>query len=315
MNNFIALKAKKEKGITLVLALLLTGTVTVAALIIASLLVRELRLTDNMRKSLVAYYGAESGVESALYDINQTPAHQLDNYYGTVGGVSSWKITSSLGENQLKETLDWEGAKEIPLYDADNPSFGVTSIEFCWRGDCDVTGPQPPEEGPQPADQGPVAIEWTILTVHQNVTGTQAWLEPGPRGAEITRGIIPCAGKSRVTLELPDNLVTTDRHVLRFKHIDKYASGEIPGAVDFTIHMFAGDNEISFNHETQFKVTGTAGGVGGDISRALNVTLVPQSPAYNVFDYVIFSDTTVSKEDTKTPVGPVTSGGGGVVNP
>lgn len=302
MNNFISPKTPKEKGITLVLALLLTGTVTIAALIIAALLVRELHLTDNIRKSLIAYYGAESGLESALYDYKNGD-WPPPNIHGDVAEVSSWDINFGLGATEMNVSLPWETTKEIPLYDAEG-SFGVTAIKFCWSN-CGAGGPHQ-------LGLGPAAIEWTILTLHQNVGETETWMEPGPRGAEISRGIIDGTGKTEVLLNLPwviENWDATDRHVLRFKHIN----GENHDAVDFQITMQgAGGGAVPFNQETSFKVTGTA--AGGEVSRALEVTLLPRSPAYNVFDYVIFSDTYVGKEDTQAGSGPVGLPGG-VVGP
>lgn len=286
MNNFISPKVKKEEGITLVLALLLTGTVTVAALIIASLLVRELRLTDNIRKSLIAYYGAESGLESALYDYKTQ--NKLGDTHGDVAGISTWDINFGLGTQALNVSLPWETTKEIPLYDPDYQSFNVESINFCWSNCAGGLG----QSGPAPA-----AIEWTILTLRQDAQGT--WLEPGPRGAKIDRGIIDCAGKNEVPLDLSGAIPdwdAGDRHLLRFKHIDKYPPfGVEPGTIPFTITMAGESGPVAFNQETAFKVTGTITGPA-DVSRALDVAITPNSPAYNVFDYVIFSDTFVGKD-------------------
>lgn len=269
------------------LALLLTGTVTVAALIVAGLLVRELRLTDNIRKSLIAYYGAESGLESALYDYYHGGV--VETQSGDVGKVASWEINSNPSQTEMAVPLPWETTKEIPLYDLDDSSsFNVAAINFSWL-----------ESVSKPID-----LEWTILTLSRDGTGT--WLEPGPRGSKITKDIINCqlAVADQTTIKLSDyDLAPGDQHILRFKHVNGTGS-----TVDFRITMTdEKGNEIAFNQQTALKVTGTAGGVGGDVSRALEVAIPLKSPAYDVFDYVIFSDTYVGKDySTMTPFPSIT---------
>lgn len=292
MTNTILPSIRSEKGITLVLALLLTGTVTIAALIIASLLVRELRLTDNIRKSLIAYYGAESGLESALYE-----APQLETFSGNVGNVSSWIIRANEGLASLSFILDWEMTKQIPLYDViDRTPFDVQTVTFCWEncGGLEQPGLKPPP---------PLAIEWTMLTLGDYNAGT--WLEPGPKGAQIDKGIIDCAGKTEETLTLaqlfpPGSLHQWDSaefHLLRFKHISEYPGRNgHPGKVNFTMTMTDSDGDpVPLNQETVFKVTGTAA-QGQDVSRALEADIPFERAAYDVFDYVIYSDTYVGKD-------------------
>ncbi len=61
----------KQKGSALLITLLVMGVLMTLALGLSSLVMREIRITSDIVNSGRALYAAESGVESALLDINQ----------------------------------------------------------------------------------------------------------------------------------------------------------------------------------------------------------------------------------------------------
>jgi len=61
-------KTQKNKGSSLLLALLVLSTVLVIAFGMSRLMLGEIKLSKNIPQSLKAYYAAETGIEKFLYD-------------------------------------------------------------------------------------------------------------------------------------------------------------------------------------------------------------------------------------------------------
>jgi hypothetical protein len=267
------------------MAIFLVAAVTASSLVVAALLVRELRLTDNMRQSLTAYYGAESGLESALYEYYK--AGGITTLDGQVGDVSSWNLTVAPSTTEMVvSSLPWEKTKEIPLYDLETfASLNVQTIKIAWNEDSPFSLTPPMD------------LEWTFLTLRNEKKGAETYLQPGPRGVAVKKGIKSCAGLASITLDLKNDLNIilnpADRHILRFKHIN--GTSPYPN-VTFTVTMQDDKGqEVAFNQETALKITGTAL-PDAMVSRALAVSIPRKAPAYDVFDYVIYSDTFVGKD-------------------
>lgn len=281
----------RQRGITLVMALLLTSAVIASSLIVASILVRELRLTDNMRQSLVAYYGAESGLESILYSYYKENG-SLEPPGGAVGLVADWRIsTDGNSAEVLKIDLPWETSQEIPLYKVDKPDdvFPVAKIEINLSPGVSLS---------------PEAIEYTLLTQPQNNALGGFGLEPGPRGLEVTKKIVSFSGDG-ITIKPAEVLAATGadpngRHILRFKHIGVNGYNQ---TFPFVIRMWDASGEpIAFNQNMLYKIVGTT--KNKRVSRALTVGLNLKPPAYDVFDYVIFSDAYVSRDYLNSSLSP-----------
>ncbi|MFC1655768.1 PilX N-terminal domain-containing pilus assembly protein [Patescibacteria group bacterium] len=62
---------KTQKGSALIIALLIMGVLMTLALGLSDLVIREVRITQDVINSGKAYYAAEAGMESALLDLHQ----------------------------------------------------------------------------------------------------------------------------------------------------------------------------------------------------------------------------------------------------
>lgn len=62
------LNFQKQKGASLLLTLLILVSVLAIALGVVALMMGELKMSQEVPKSLKAYYAAEAGIERALYD-------------------------------------------------------------------------------------------------------------------------------------------------------------------------------------------------------------------------------------------------------
>jgi len=92
-----------NKGTALLIALLVMGVFIAISLALSSLIFRELRITKDLVSSGKAYYAAESGVELALYKLNNNlpgwePQADKDDYKFVKLGASE----SSVAEYRVK---------------------------------------------------------------------------------------------------------------------------------------------------------------------------------------------------------------------
>ena len=70
---------KTQKGSALIIAFLIMGILMTLALGLSNLVIREVRITNDIINSGKAYYAAESGIESALLDLNQNlPGYETE---------------------------------------------------------------------------------------------------------------------------------------------------------------------------------------------------------------------------------------------
>ncbi len=72
--------AKTQKGSALIIALLLMGVIMTLALGLSDLVIREVRITQDIINSGKAYYSAEAGMENALLDLHQRlPGYETED--------------------------------------------------------------------------------------------------------------------------------------------------------------------------------------------------------------------------------------------
>ncbi|MBA4336197.1 hypothetical protein C0416_00290 [bacterium] len=90
---------KTQKGSALIIAFLIMGILMTLALGLSNLVIREVRITNDIINSGKAYYAAESGIESALLDLNQNLPG-----YETEGGM----YKGIYGDFKLDEDLTFE---------------------------------------------------------------------------------------------------------------------------------------------------------------------------------------------------------------
>jgi len=106
---------KKQKGVSLLLTLLIMAGLLSIAFGISKLTLGEIRLSRDIPKSITAYYAAEAGVERALYekrindinlDISDCPAGGVSLDNGSKYGV---KLTVVGEETFIKSVGCYRG--------------------------------------------------------------------------------------------------------------------------------------------------------------------------------------------------------------
>ncbi len=64
-------KSKREKGIALLLTMIILSAAMLIAMLITTIVVIQFKLSSDVSYSMVAIYAADSGVEQKLYQIRQ----------------------------------------------------------------------------------------------------------------------------------------------------------------------------------------------------------------------------------------------------
>jgi len=129
---FLGKYFRSNSGVALLYAVLMLGTVSLISLVIASLTLRNLKISRDVGNNMLAYYAAESGVEKALYDVY-------------VGGVTSGtanvnlkEIVAGRWEYTIKTSFDCsdpfiqEGALPADQTLAFNNLGGPTGLRISW---------------------------------------------------------------------------------------------------------------------------------------------------------------------------------------
>ena len=86
---------KDQRGISILLAVLILSSLTIMVLAVSDVVLRVGRSSRQIGHSEIAYYTAEAGIENALYQIekNQTVVG-LDNGTGSLSDISdaNWSL-------------------------------------------------------------------------------------------------------------------------------------------------------------------------------------------------------------------------------
>lgn len=76
-----------EKGISLLLAVLVSSVLLAISLGVSAILISQIRMIKGMGDSVIAFYAADNGVEEMLYNLYKT-VDPRDTYEGDVGQAS-----------------------------------------------------------------------------------------------------------------------------------------------------------------------------------------------------------------------------------
>ena len=95
------MKTNPQKGVSLLLTLLIMAAILAIALGLSQLTLGEIKLARNIPKSLIAYYAAEAGAERALYEkrINDTNLDIADCTIFLDNGSQYGVKLTTVGEN------------------------------------------------------------------------------------------------------------------------------------------------------------------------------------------------------------------------
>lgn len=99
-------KLKSQPAVSLVLVVLILGSILAAGLMLSETLVRQGQVSRAISLSELAYYAAESGMEAAAYKINKEGANPLTlSVFNSLPNNSFYNLE---GKNIIYNTAPWQ---------------------------------------------------------------------------------------------------------------------------------------------------------------------------------------------------------------
>lgn len=147
MYKFIK-KSKNQKGISLVLAVLVLSSVLGSSLVISTLVMRQGKVSRNVGISQQAYYAAEAGAEEIVYRMNQKDSLLLlRGSTGSIGDNGYWYVLE-VSENSIAPELCAQDKSTTPVCAIDinnnisssNPLFVTLNTDESFSLDMNVNG-------------------------------------------------------------------------------------------------------------------------------------------------------------------------------
>lgn len=129
----------QKKGSVLLLALLvMTGIVTIS-LATGTLIVNEIRQSSQLDHATVAFYAAESAVERGLYQIRKqnSAVTAINQLTALLNNDASYAIVAQDSEDSVNKTLVQDETSQLDLYEpySLNPlNPAIKSLRFDWTG-------------------------------------------------------------------------------------------------------------------------------------------------------------------------------------
>lgn len=86
--KFQTLSFKTEKGVSLLFVVLITSIILAIGLGVNAILIKQIKMTEEIGHSVKAFYAADSGIEQALYDLYKLPVSHQPIQTGTCGSAN-----------------------------------------------------------------------------------------------------------------------------------------------------------------------------------------------------------------------------------
>lgn len=265
-----------NKGAVLLLALLVMAGVLTVSLGTANLIISEVKQSLQLDRAIVAFYAADSGVERALYQARKRgfDAETFNQITSELDNNASYQLIAADTEDVLYATLLEDESYQVDLYEPrslallDNP---IKSIGLSWSS---------------PASW--LEISWAC------------WGQAGILGE--TKSAYHSQGESPVYLNLYDasncslyrvrliarNGAASNIQIRAYSELDPLAScGNPPTSC-----------QVPLPARVQIKSIGQYPASSDKSSRqAILVTMPERSPVFGLYDYVMYSEEEIKKEN------------------
>lgn len=135
-------KMKKDKGITLLISMIVTGTLLLVAMSLTNLATRQLVLSSTARESQFAFYAADTGVECALYWDVKNPSGETA-FSNTPGTIQCNNESHSVGGGSVSNfTMHFSPEPYCARVTVTKMGDGTTKIESRGYNTCDTSSPR-----------------------------------------------------------------------------------------------------------------------------------------------------------------------------
>ncbi len=253
---------KNRKGNALLLSLLVMSGVIITGYTIGDLMLRDFAQTRRSDEAETAYYAAESGIEEGLYLLRKTDAALADlPGESTLPNNASYERAVSDSLPAIITSLERNDSMSIDFYDPDNAlsGSGVDSLRIAWEDTCG---------GCSWLEIG--YVEWTPATGvdwTENYVNSRYPVSASP----VALGAFDPAKAYRLRL-------TANYGDVQNLTVNSFDESSMPVPIRHAI------------------VTMTSSGKFGRTSQTLQATFVRQAPLQKIFDFVTFTECTLTKD-------------------
>jgi len=248
----------------LLLAMLIMASIVTASAATSRLVINEVLQSFQLDKSIVAFYAAEAGVERGLYqarhfDFNATEFNQLA---ADLPNNSSYQLVAKGAEDALYASLNQDESYQVDLFDANGLSVlanPIRSLRISWTG----VGSW-------------LEIKWTPWT-------TSGVLD-NPQSVKVSQVSSP------YTLQLYDSTA----YLYRVRLIARNA---LASNIQITAYNSLGvqvpiPGRVSIKGLGKYPVNSAQAS-----AQAILVTMPQKSPVSGLYDYVLYSEEDIKKEN------------------
>ncbi|MBM3283919.1 hypothetical protein FJY90_06805 [Candidatus Gottesmanbacteria bacterium] len=89
-------KTAQEKGVALFLAVLIMSVILAIGLGISGILIQQIKISENIGDSVVAFYAADAGIEQQIYDLYKEETHS-SSYNAVLVNNASYEVSAMCG--------------------------------------------------------------------------------------------------------------------------------------------------------------------------------------------------------------------------
>ena len=297
------MKTGEQSGQALLLSLLIMAGITAAGVGFATLIISQIKATENIENSMAASYAAESGLEKALHivKINRKTGTSLaqtiadikavaDSHEFTKTGLSVLFDQNSILSEEVsnKFSLLQDESRQIDFYDPDAPfgtDTGIKYLYISWDNN-----PLPISDPLYESGYGTgsewVEISWTGWDINGNSFENVEKVFLASNALGYNSGL--CNEDSYIqckTIELDPNTIGLAHYQIRVKAFYTNVDDVEIKALDQSYVI------VDIPSRVRIKTIGKF----GRTQQALNASLPWKIPISGLFDYVIFSEEKVDK--------------------
>lgn len=130
-------KSTDQRGVLLLIGLVMTMVLLVSSAILATIVIRETRVSGLVDRGIVALYGGETSSESAVYQIFKLGVEptDLDGTSGSSPSGGTWsRVARDSADEFIFDFLVPGSEKELVIYNRDNPgqASNATGLALSW---------------------------------------------------------------------------------------------------------------------------------------------------------------------------------------
>ncbi|MDZ7798031.1 MAG: hypothetical protein U5L76_00250 [Patescibacteria group bacterium] len=274
MKNII----KNNKGVTLLLSLIIMMNVVAIAIGLSMLIINLYQFSAHLDHAYVAYYAAESGMETQLLEIKNSRADDLDLNSDVMPAITNdnnivlaesggrWDTSqSTASQDYLLDSLEQNKSTSFDVE-------GAHSIKLTWNDDC----------------QGDSWLEYSFVPWQNDLPSTNPsdW-KKNSSGQDF---VFPCEENQNLcetsTKNLPNNLLNYTISITPLYcdvsnlKVKAYSRPDLGGDL------------LNLSNRIYLKSVGSY----HDSQKALAASIPYRLPPQGIFNFVLFSEQTIEKK-------------------